>query len=109
MESPSSLPASEVIAPASEPERSPGDVSARRNAPDRAWAILLTVLGLGVLAAAAVIVAELSRIGAPAIAHAGDRKSTRLNSSHVSISYAVFCLKKKKAWMRAACRQLEAD
>src|SRR5690606_41419040 len=28
--------------------------------------------------------------------HAGDRKSTRLNSSHVKISYAVFCLKKKK-------------
>src|SRR5438067_3466784 len=27
---------------------------------------------------------------------APDRKSTRLNSSHVSISYAVFCLKKKK-------------
>src|SRR5690242_21306939 len=27
---------------------------------------------------------------------AGDRKSTRLNSSHMSISYAVFCLKKKK-------------
>src|SRR5438067_2765760 len=26
-----------------------------------------------------------------------DRKSTRLNSSHVSISYAVFCLKKKRA------------
>src|SRR5207253_10061029 len=26
----------------------------------------------------------------------GDRKSTRLNSSHVAISYAVFCLKKKK-------------
>src|SRR5690606_42060987 len=26
---------------------------------------------------------------------AGDRKSTRLNSSHVKISYAVFCLKKK--------------
>src|SRR5690242_2429790 len=26
-----------------------------------------------------------------------DRKSTRLNSSHMSISYAVFCLKKKKA------------
>src|SRR5690625_5975529 len=31
-----------------------------------------------------------------------DRKSTRLNSSHVAISYAVFCLKKKKRcqWMR---------
>src|SRR5689334_24651879 len=28
--------------------------------------------------------------------HRGDRKSTRLNSSHSSISYAVFCLKKKK-------------
>src|SRR3712207_6861499 len=29
--------------------------------------------------------------------HARDRKSTRLNSSHANISYAVFCLKKKKA------------
>src|SRR5215204_6696061 len=29
-------------------------------------------------------------------AHGGDRKSTRLNSSHTVISYAVFCLKKKK-------------
>src|SRR5699024_11566215 len=32
----------------------------------------------------------------------GDRKSTRLNSSHVSISYAVFCLKKKKEQERPA-------
>src|SRR5438067_10771859 len=31
-----------------------------------------------------------------------DRKSTRLNSSHVSISYAVFCLKKKKTERRRA-------
>src|SRR5256885_1387960 len=30
-----------------------------------------------------------------------DRKSTRLNSSHLVISYAVFCLKKKKAILRA--------
>src|SRR5205814_10387716 len=30
------------------------------------------------------------------VARAGDRKSTRLNSSHLGISYAVFCLKKKK-------------
>src|SRR5947209_13503667 len=30
------------------------------------------------------------------IADAEDRKSTRLNSSHANISYAVFCLKKKK-------------
>src|SRR5699024_12743905 len=35
----------------------------------------------------------------PTVSCAGsrDRKSTRLNSSHVSISYAVFCLKKKKS------------
>src|SRR5690606_42082612 len=33
--------------------------------------------------------------GAPPLAQAVDRKSTRLNSSHVKISYAVFCLKKK--------------
>src|SRR3712207_7801762 len=30
------------------------------------------------------------------LAETGDRKSTRLNSSHANISYAVFCLKKKK-------------
>src|SRR2546430_8221323 len=30
------------------------------------------------------------------VAQNGDRKSTRLNSSHSQISYAVFCLKKKK-------------
>src|SRR2546430_6565949 len=33
--------------------------------------------------------------GAGARARGGDRKSTRLNSSHSQISYAVFCLKKK--------------
>src|SRR5690606_39588439 len=37
----------------------------------------------------------LSNKGYPTIKHR-DRKSTRLNSSHVKISYAVFCLKKKK-------------
>src|SRR3712207_7918200 len=31
-----------------------------------------------------------------------DRKSTRLNSSHANISYAVFCLKKKKVLLQAA-------
>src|SRR5438105_6401083 len=38
---------------------------------------------------------ELVRIGADAELVASDRKSTRLNSSHEWISYAVFCLKKK--------------
>src|SRR5256885_9503675 len=33
--------------------------------------------------------------------HDGDRKSTRLNSSHLVISYAVFCLEKRSACVRA--------
>src|SRR5437773_12128892 len=33
---------------------------------------------------------------APRVVQMRDRKSTRLNSSHITISYAVFCLKKKK-------------
>src|SRR5256885_5632596 len=33
---------------------------------------------------------------------AGDRKSTRLNSSHLVISYAVFCLKKKKTYLHSS-------
>src|SRR5947209_3590225 len=37
------------------------------------------------------------RAWAGELALVGDRKSTRLNSSHANISYAVFCLKKKKA------------
>src|SRR5207253_8673432 len=36
----------------------------------------------------------------------GDRKSTRLNSSHVAISYAVFCLKKKNNLSLASDRDL---
>src|SRR3989442_9676723 len=40
-------------------------------------------------------------------ARRGDRKSTRLNSSHVRISYAVFCLKKKKITRRPFCLSLE--
>src|SRR5437868_15227490 len=40
--------------------------------------------------------AKCGRNSLPGIITARDRKSTRLNSSHVSISYAVFCLKKKK-------------
>src|SRR5689334_24139355 len=39
----------------------------------------------------------------------GDRKSTRLNSSHSSISYAVFCLKKKKPPDPAALSSLVAS
>src|SRR5256885_5351848 len=35
--------------------------------------------------------------------HGSDRKSTRLNSSHLVISYAVFCLKKKKIRVHDLC------
>src|SRR3712207_7388602 len=38
------------------------------------------------------------RLAAAVAAAAVDRKSTRLNSSHANISYAVFCLKKKKIY-----------
>src|SRR5438094_1952215 len=38
-----------------------------------------------------------------------DRKSTRLNSSHRTISYAVFCLKKKKEKHRAGARTVEGS
>src|SRR2546430_11442117 len=48
----------------------------------------------GVLGAGAGHV--LHQLGGHLAAAGGDRKSTRLNSSHSQISYAVFCLKKKK-------------
>src|SRR5690606_41825031 len=38
---------------------------------------------------------QMGQIAYRRLTVAGDRKSTRLNSSHVKISYAVFCLKKK--------------
>src|SRR2546426_8169802 len=50
-------------------------------------------LAAGALAVGAAFVGTAK---APSATAAGDRKSTRLNSSHLVISYAVFCLKKKK-------------
>src|SRR5690625_7079598 len=44
----------------------------------------------------AVVLKHYDRARKTAAARPEDRKSTRLNSSHVAISYAVFCLKKKK-------------
>src|SRR5690348_17461831 len=38
-----------------------------------------------------------------------DRKSTRLNSSHPSISYAVFCLKKKKRYRESSSREAQCS
>src|SRR3989442_9896208 len=49
----------------------------------------------------ATVAAVVTTIRPVALAGAdGDRKSTRLNSSHVRISYAVFCLKKKTTTYR---------
>src|SRR3989475_9486855 len=47
-------------------------------------------------AVAAYVAGEFKRFGLKPGGDSGDRKSTRLNSSHSQISYAVFCLKKKK-------------
>src|SRR5690606_41704578 len=48
------------------------------------------------LTASGLTMASYLCLFAAALARPLDRKSTRLNSSHVKISYAVFCLKKKK-------------
>src|SRR5690625_6428107 len=64
--------------------------------------VLVVLLGLGVAMLAAAVVAVIPHVGRPghetgALRLGGlDRKSTRLNSSHVAISYAVFCLQKKR-------------
>src|SRR2546427_2747534 len=58
--------------------------------PKRCWRYLVHGQGLRA-AVSAQAAARISRIRWRA-----DRKSTRLNSSHSQISYAVFCLKKKK-------------
>src|SRR3989442_6121542 len=73
-----------------------------RSAPDRLTSSGLARLRTGLAAAGVVVpagdaedkLAELRRMYEPYVA-ALDRKSTRLNSSHVRISYAVFCLQKK--------------
>src|SRR5207249_3514440 len=55
---------------------------------------LITAALAGTGVSTDILVARLLKVLFPRI----DRKSTRLNSSHVSISYAVFCLKKKKKY-----------
>jgi len=59
------------VTQAGEPERAPETASTRVNLPDRAWVAVLTVLGLGVLVVAALIVSELMRIAGPALSHTG--------------------------------------
>src|SRR5438270_8613959 len=54
-------------------------------------------LGVDMILSERVSVEAAEPLGVPVL----DRKSTRLNSSHSQISYAVFCLKKKKHWLKA--------
>src|SRR5436853_688690 len=56
------------------------------------YGTLRTVSAVGYGVGAVGLVAGLALV----LTSKGDRKSTRLNSSHLGISYAVFCLKKKK-------------
>src|SRR3712207_7071140 len=61
------------------------------------------------------VISTMARIPAKSVAsddkkaleHLEDRKSTRLNSSHANISYAVFCLKKKNKFTSATHSSLQ--
>src|SRR2546430_4000003 len=74
-----------------------------RKIPVSAALLVLAMSGLG-----ATLTRGQAKQGLPApterrvIYPEKDRKSTRLNSSHSQISYAVFCLKKKKFWAAPA-------
>src|SRR5690606_42141339 len=80
-----------------------GDVGVREGHQLEAGAALLEVVNLGAVGRV-VVDRDEHRQAQPdhglqlgdAHEEAADRKSTRLNSSHVKISYAVFCLKKKQ-------------
>src|ERR1039458_10616743 len=67
-----------------------GDKRSHQPGPDRAL-----VIGAVAAPGIALVPAAIPRIAGGQAAQA-DRKSTRLNSSHLGISYAVFCLKKKR-------------
>src|SRR5690554_7879122 len=62
---------------------------------DGAQSVILNQVSYGIAVRMAVMAMAMSGQQQERIGRA-DRKSTRLNSSHVRISYAVFCLKKKK-------------
>src|SRR2546422_5989712 len=87
----SSLPkrSSVCLKPAFTRSASATSMDTARASPPAAAIFATTAANFSTLRAAAATLA-------PALAKARDRKSTRLNSSHGYISYAVFCLKKKK-------------
>src|SRR5690625_4168945 len=82
----------EVAAPSRRTERGP------EPAPEREAQVTPIRQHSNVVAMAPAVEESMHRI--TTIHPRSDRKSTRLNSSHVAISYAVFCLKKKITAMR---------
>src|SRR2546430_9669907 len=64
------------------------------------------VVGLG-FATRGPAMAGINKGGVVDAGHGRDRKSTRLNSSHSQISYAVFCLKKKIYWTTKSARPVK--
>src|SRR5699024_11301239 len=84
-------------------ERDTGNVLFEKNAYDVKPVASITKVMTAIIAIESGQMDEIATTSRRAIYTEGssiyleqDRKSTRLNSSHVSISYAVFCLKKKK-------------
>src|SRR3712207_8645427 len=67
-----------------------------RQPPNQGVIILLYIAGVALVVTAIIIVLR----GTGVLPKIPDRKSTRLNSSHANISYAVFCLKKKKQYYK---------
>src|SRR5204862_6088696 len=71
----------------------------------RAWRRFASATAISVFAASAMS----TRRSSPTLPNWVDRKSTRLNSSHVEISYAVFCLKKKKTKSKSTSSSADAE
>src|SRR5258708_26988302 len=80
---------------AKSPAKSEKRKNAWKNLPD-VWALIKPRRGLLALGFVLMAVNRVAGLVLPGSMKYLDRKSTRLNSSHQIISYAVFCLKKKK-------------
>src|SRR5258705_3100809 len=82
-----SVPGGEIVSPGRPDDQSPGSAAGSLGAARRPFRVRDQGREHGVLGTARALVDPIPT---------EDRKSTRLNSSHLGISYAVFCLKKKK-------------